>query len=130
MKPVLIDTCGWIDFFKSKTGRLGTQVANLIENDQATLTGVVIAELLQGIKTEKELQRLKHLFPITSLSKNNRRRLDTNRLLLQQLRTKGLTLPLTDILIATIAQRHAIAILTIDKHFQYLTVELYNDDQG
>jgi predicted nucleic acid-binding protein len=62
VKLVLIDTCAWIDFFKSKTGRLGMQAAHLIENDQATITGVVITELLQGIKTEKENQRLKLLF--------------------------------------------------------------------
>ncbi len=35
MKRVLIDTCAWIDFFKSTTGQLGTQVAYLIETDQA-----------------------------------------------------------------------------------------------
>ena len=37
MKRVLIDTCAWIDFFKSTTGQLGTQVAYLIETDQAKL---------------------------------------------------------------------------------------------
>ena len=49
MKPVLIDTCAWIDFFKSQTGSLGNQVVELIETNQAAITGVVIAELLQGI---------------------------------------------------------------------------------
>lgn len=62
MKRVMIDTCAWIDFFKSKNGRLGDQVAALIEANQATVTGVVIAELLQGVKQEKESQRLKLLF--------------------------------------------------------------------
>ena len=54
MKPVLVDTCAWIDFFKSQTGSLGNQVAELIEVNQAAITGVVIAELLQGIKHENE----------------------------------------------------------------------------
>ncbi|WP_190303239.1 MULTISPECIES: PIN domain-containing protein [Methylomonas] len=43
-------------------------------------------------------------------------------MLAQQLRAKGLTLPLTDILIATVAQRHGITVLTLDKHFQHLPV--------
>lgn len=34
------------------------------------------------------------------------------------------TLPLTDALIATIAQRHQVSVLTIDKHFRYLSVQL------
>jgi predicted nucleic acid-binding protein len=61
MKPVLNDTCAWIDFFKSQTGSMGNQVAELIEVNQAAITGVVIAELLQGIKHENEGKRLQLL---------------------------------------------------------------------
>lgn len=50
MKRVLIDACAWIDFFKSQTGSLGNQVADLIEANRAAITGGVIAELLEGIK--------------------------------------------------------------------------------
>jgi hypothetical protein len=39
MKMVLIDTCAWIDFFKSRTGELGNKVASLIELNQAAITG-------------------------------------------------------------------------------------------
>ena len=62
MNLVLIDTCAWVNFFKSTTGQLGTEVVHLIETDQATTTGIVIAKLLQGIKTGKENQQLKRLF--------------------------------------------------------------------
>jgi predicted nucleic acid-binding protein len=61
MKIILIDTCAWIDFFKSQTGQLGNQVAKLIEMNQAAITGIVITELLQGIKNEKESKRLQLL---------------------------------------------------------------------
>lgn len=47
---MLIDTCAWIDFFKSPTGSLGNQVVELLETNRA----VIIAELLQGIKQEDE----------------------------------------------------------------------------
>ncbi len=122
MKPVLIDTCAWIDFFKSQTGSLGNQVAELIETNQAAITGVVIAELLQGIKHEHEGNRLQLLLKsIHYLSTEDGDWLPAGQLA-RQLRNKGLTLPLTDILIATIAQRHAVPVLTLDKHFQYLPV--------
>ncbi len=122
MKLVLIDTCAWIDFFKSQTGSLGNQVAELIEANQAAITGVVIAELLQGIKHENEGKRLSLLLKsIHYLSTEDSDWLEAGQLA-QQLRNKGLTLPLTDVLIATIAQRHAIPVLTLDKHFQYLPV--------
>ncbi|MCQ8128433.1 type II toxin-antitoxin system VapC family toxin [Methylomonas rivi] len=127
MKRVMIDTCAWIDFFKSKNGRLGDQVAALIETNQAAITGVVIAELLQGVKQEKESQRLRLLFRSIHYLPTEDSDWFTAGILAQQLRAKGLTLPLTDVLIAVIAQRHAITVLTLDKHFQHLPVEHFCD---
>ena len=123
MTWVLIDTCAWIDFFKSKTGALGNQVAELIETNQAAITGVVIAELLQGVKQEKEGLRLRVLFrSINYLPTEDSDWFNAGQLA-QQLRAKGLTLPLTDVLIAVIAKRYAIPVLTLDKHFQHLPVD-------
>jgi predicted nucleic acid-binding protein len=123
MTWVLIDTCAWIDFFKSQTGTLGNQVAELIETNQAAITGVVIAELLQGVKQENESQRLRVLFrSINYLPTEDSDWFNTGQLA-QQLRAKGLTLPLTDVLIAVIAKRYAIPVLTLDKHFQHLPVD-------
>ncbi len=45
---------------------------------------------------------------------------------LQKLRGKGLSIPLTDVLIATVAIRNNMAVLTLDKHFQHLAVECLN----
>ncbi len=53
-KRILIDTCGWIDFLRSRDGVLGDYVSLAIEREQAVLCGVVIAELLQGTKGKKE----------------------------------------------------------------------------
>ena len=119
----MIDSCAWIDFFKSKTGDLGNQVAELIETNQAAITGVIIAELLQGVKQENESQRLRVLFrSINYLPTEDSDWFNAGQLA-QQLRAKGLTLPLTDVLIAVIAKRYAIPVLTLDKHFQHLPVD-------
>lgn len=125
MNLVLIDTSVWIDFFKFQTGQLGSEVTQLIDNNLAAITGVVMAELLQGLKTETESKRLERLLPSIHYLKTEERDWINAGQLSQQLRTKGVTLPLTDILIVTIAQRYAVSILTIDKHFQHLPVSLY-----
>ncbi len=130
MKIILIDTCAWIDFFKSQTGQLGNQVAKLIEMNQAAITGIVITELLQGIKNEKESKRLQLLLQSIHYLKTEENDWIKAGQLAGNLRTKGLTLPLTDVLIATIAQRHDISILTIDKHFQHLPVNLLEIQNG
>lgn len=84
---------------------------------------MVVAELLQGVKQEKESQRLKLLFRSIHYLPTEDSDWFAAGILAQQLRAKGLTLPLTDVLIAVIAQRHAIKVLTLDKHFQHLPVE-------
>ena len=122
---VLVDSCAWIDFLRYQEGELGNQVAVLIKNKQVAITGVIIAELLQGVKTEKQQQQLNFL--INSVTSFPTQEIDwiTAGLLLQKLRSQGITLPLTDALIAVIAQRYQVKVLTIDKHFQHLAVELY-----
>ncbi len=86
---------------------------------------MIIAELLQGVKTEKQQQQINLL--INSVTSFPKQKFDwvNSGLLLQKLRSQGITLPLTDALIAVIAQRHQAKVLTIDKHFQHLAVELY-----
>jgi predicted nucleic acid-binding protein len=122
---VLVDTCAWIDFLRYQDGELGNQVAVLIENNQVAVTGVIIAELLQGVKTEKQQQQINLL--INSVTSFPTQEFDwvNAGLLLQELRSRGITLPLTDALIAVIAQRYQAKVLTIDKHFHHLAVELY-----
>ena len=122
---VLIDTCAWIDFLRYQEGELGNQVAVLIENKQVAITGVIIAELLQGVKTEKQQQQINFL--INSVTSFPTQEFDwvNAGLILQKLRSRGITLPLADALIAVIAQRYHVKVLTIDKHFQHLAVDLY-----
>jgi len=122
---VLVDSCAWIDFLRYQEGEPGNQVAVLIENKQAAITGVIIAELLQGVKIEKQQQQINFLInSVTSFPTQEIDWINTG-LLLQKLRSQGITLPLTDALIAVIAQRYQVKVLTIDKHFQHLAVELY-----
>ncbi|MBL6987310.1 MAG: PIN domain-containing protein, partial [Methylobacter sp.] len=106
-------------------GELGNQVAALIENNQAAITGVVIAELLQGVKTEKQQQQINLLINSVRSFPTQESDWKNAGILLQELRKQGVTLPLTDALIAAIAQHYQIKVLTIDKHFQHLSVDLY-----
>ncbi|KAF3981413.1 MAG: hypothetical protein HFP81_03865 [Methylococcales symbiont of Hymedesmia sp. n. MRB-2018] len=44
-------------------------------------------------------------------------------LCLQSLRQKGIALPVTDALIVAIVLPHTVPVLTIDKHFEHLSVD-------
>jgi tRNA(fMet)-specific endonuclease VapC len=120
ISAVLVDTCAWIDFLRNTQGDLGDQVAQLIATGRARLCGVVAAELLQGIKTTKEADQLRLLIDrLPNLATHEADWLLAGNKL-QSLRAKGITLPLTDALIWAVAQRHGVAVLTVDKHFAYL----------
>jgi predicted nucleic acid-binding protein len=124
MKPILIDTCAWIDFLRQPQGGLGDQVEHLLANDRAALCGVVQAELMQGAKGRKEQEQLDFLLAnVPCLEITPADWLSAGRLL-AQLRAKGLQVPLTDALIAVCAKRHQAPVLTLDQHFQHLGVAL------
>jgi predicted nucleic acid-binding protein len=124
MNFVLIDTCAWIDFLRYQEGELGNQVAALIENEHAAICGVIAAELLQGVKSEKQRQQIELLINTVAYLEMQEFDWMNAGKLLQELRSQGVTLPLTDAVIAVIAQRHQVSVLTMDKHFQHLRVEL------
>jgi predicted nucleic acid-binding protein len=121
---ILIDTSAWIDFLRARGGALGDAVERALSDDTALMCGVVVAELLQGAKGPKERQQLEFLFanveclPVLPDDWHGAGRA------LQTLRLRGMTLPLSDALIAAVAQRHGVSILTADAHFKHLSVRL------
>ncbi len=123
-QKILVDTCAWIDFLRSREGNVGDQVETALANDQACLCSVNITELLQGAKGQKEKQQLAFLFENVDCLEVLAEDWRVAGYLLQTLKTQGITLPLTDALIATVAKRHQIAVLTMDKHFVHLGVGL------
>ena len=122
--PLLIDTCAWIEFLRSRQGALGDRVAQAINDDCAVMCGVTVTELLQGAKGAKEKQQLDFLFAnVACVAVEPADWLAAGQAL-QSLRGQGVTLPLTDALIAAIARRKGLPVLTVDAHFQHLSVNL------
>jgi len=60
---VLIDTSVWIDFFSTKSSPHVNQLETLIKDeDDICICGIVLTEVLQGIKHEKEYHKTKEFF--------------------------------------------------------------------
>ncbi len=119
---LLIDTCGWVDFLRSGSGMLGDQVQHAMVEDRACLCSVTVAELLQGVKGQKEKRQLEMLFDSVPLLNVEPADWLSAGLALQALRSKGFQIPLTDALIAAVAIRNSLPVLTVDKHFAHLGV--------
>ncbi|MFB6272532.1 MAG: PIN domain-containing protein [Salinibacter sp.] len=117
MTRVLVDTSVWIEYFNRPTSAEQAELMRLLDGDAASLAGVVLAELLQGAKSERERDLLRETldaFPLLPASRATWERVGE---LAFGLRRRGRTLPLSDLLIASPAIEHEHPVYTLDPHF-------------
>jgi predicted nucleic acid-binding protein len=120
---VLIDTSAWIEFLRPRavvSPEMREAVQACIESGRARICGVVIAELLQGAKGNKEIEQLQSLFDTVPSLVMQETDWQTAGLKIRQLKSQGLSAPITDAVIAAIALRHRMRVLTLDQHFAHL----------
>ena len=114
---ILVDSSVWVDFFSSSPGVAGDELRRMIEESEPfVLTGVVIAEVLQGLtrdsaRIEQFLAQWDMLEP---------RGFETYReaaAIYRAARARGISLTTIDSLIAAIALEHGTSVFTLDQDF-------------
>lgn len=122
---ILADTSVWIEFFKSGT-KTGDILAALLAGSTACTCGVVLFELMQGIKSETEKAAILSILSELTYFEMSAALWQKAAGLSHTLKKKGLTLPLSDVFIASIAITHNLFIFTLDKHFEQIPgVQIY-----
>lgn len=123
---VIADTSVWIPFFNRPDSDEKAALDLLIDADEVAMVGIVLAEVLQGCRTPSEREILSDAlaalpyFEVTSSTW-----IRTGDLSAQLLR-KGVTLPLSDLLIAVLAIDHGCRVYSLDVHFKKIPgVSLY-----
>ena len=118
-RKMIVDTSVWIEYFKN-TADIVEIVDDGLDKEYVYIAGPIISELLQGVKTEKELNMLSmHINAVPNFKYDTKDWIDAG-IMSYSLRKKGVTIPLTDIMIAVIAKNNKAAIFTLDKHFNYI----------
>lgn len=110
---ILADTNIFIDFWNKPTEDL----KNVFIQEDIAICGVVRAELLHGAVSAKDFANITTMleaFDEFNLEISDWQILGDN---LYNLRKKGISIPFSDIIIATIVLNHGIPIWTGDKHF-------------
>ena len=124
-KAVLADTTVWIEFFRLRS-ETGDTVEHLIRENSVYSCGIVLFELMQGVKSDSEKKIILDILsdlPYVEMTTSLWQRAGE---LSASLKRKGLSLPLSDIFIATLAIEHNLQIFTLDKHFEQIPgIELY-----
>lgn len=118
---VLIDTCIWVGFFNRTQSTERMTVDPLLDDDRAAITGMILAEILQGFRRDDQADwaasSLKGLHALEPTWDDWRFVAKLGR----QLIASGHRLPLTDLAIAAIALRNDCFVLTTDPHFDLIT---------
>lgn len=123
---VIADTSVWIPFFNRPDSPEKDALDLLIDADEVSLVGVVLAELLQGCRTTAERHALAEaLLALRYYEVTQPTWLRAGDLSAQLLR-KGVTLPLSDLVIAALALLHDCLVYSLDAHFKKIPgVHLY-----
>ena len=114
---IIVDTSVWIEYLKNKP-----QVAEKLDQQllagKIFTVGPVVAELLQGARTEKDYQLLKNsIHGLSYIDTGVEDWIKAGNISFK-LRRKGVTIPITDCLIAAVAIRQNASIMTYDRHFE------------
>lgn len=119
-KIILPDTCAWIDYFKGRDTALVRTLSQALATGEIVTCGVVLYELFQGIRSNSEYTLLQKAFGSLRFIEMSKDLWLSAAQLSTSLRKNGVTIPASDIQIATLALHHRLTILTIDQHFRHV----------
>jgi predicted nucleic acid-binding protein len=114
---ILVDTSVWVDFFSSTPGRAGDELRRMIaEAEPIVLTGVVIAEVLQGLTRDPDVIE-QHLRQWDIVEPRGFETYSRAAAIYRRARAGGVALTTIDTLIAAIALEHKANLFTLDRDF-------------
>ncbi|MBM4307400.1 MAG: PIN domain nuclease [Deltaproteobacteria bacterium] len=116
---VLVDTTVWIDFFSAKSTPEVAELERLLnEGEDICTCGIILTEVLQGIREEEDYQRTLSRFDTFLLLPMNRQVFLRAAQIYRSLRHRGVTIRKpVDCMIASVAIEHGIALLHNDRDF-------------
>ncbi len=113
---VIADTCIWIEYFKGSP-KIKEELEFLIHEHSLYLCGIVIYELFQGIRDQKEKDMVQNDFEAFPYLEMNRSTWESAANLNLSLRSRGITLPSSDLILASLAIENKCMVFTKDTHF-------------
>lgn len=120
MSEYLVDTSVWVEFLRGGKTAIKKRLEKLLDENRAAVSGIILAELLTGINNKKDQDFLEESFRGLFFLEATRDIFAMAGKMGAALRKKGITMPLSDLLIAALVKTHALTVLTLDNHFQTL----------
>jgi hypothetical protein len=114
---IIVDTCVWIVFFREPESELSLHLKGLLRERRVIMAGMVMAEILQGVKAQKEASLVRESLGKLPYLEVTREIWETAGKMSASLRGAGITIPLSDLIIAAAALSGGHEVFTIDPHF-------------
>jgi predicted nucleic acid-binding protein len=121
VKPAgsLVDASVWIDFFRG-VASIKELLTKLLARDRIFTAGPVLFEILQGIKSSEEREQVKEALLSVNFLEITPEDWEGAAAISRELRSKGITIPMTDLLLAQLAGAHNLEIISLDPHFDQI----------
>ncbi len=116
LADVLVDTSAWIDFFRG-VEPMHSAVRRLCDADRAVTTGIVLAELLVGARSAEQAARLAAIRDALPVAEDTLDDWVVAAQYVRDARPAGVQLGLADSLIAAMAVRRGLRVLTTGRDF-------------
>ncbi|MGD1087322.1 MAG: PIN domain-containing protein [Verrucomicrobiota bacterium] len=119
---LLVDSTVWIDFFggrkTTQTGKLELCVQN---RDDICCCGFVLAEILQGVRDEKQFVAVKRQFENLIYLEDDRTTFELGATIYRELRRKGMTIRNSmDCLISAVIIQQGVNFLENDRDYKFI----------
>jgi predicted nucleic acid-binding protein len=119
---VIVDTTVWVDFFADRSKlHVAALESSIKQKDDICICGIILTEILQGIRKEKDYKKTKELLDKLIFLPMAHASYIKAAEIYRSLRRKGITIrkPL-DCMIASVAIEHDIPLLHNDKDFDLI----------
>ncbi len=119
---ILVDTSVWIDFFSEETSNQVAILELLIEEEKdLCLCGVVLTEVLQGIRDNRQYNKTKNILSNLIFLPMHRNTFVNAATIYRTLRTHGVTIRSSvDCMIAAVCIENRVLLLHNDKDFNLI----------
>ena len=116
---ILVDSSCWVEFYRPGGDRpVQEAVLNALGTGQAAVCGMVQVEILGYIKGKKEYELVSRDFEALLWLDMGRAEIDAGVQAGRRLRSRGVTVPPSDLLIAGVALANDALLLHSDRHFE------------
>ncbi len=117
----MVDTGIWIDYFRNAHKERNDLIDSLIDENRVFTNGIILSELLLGARNENDFDALVSTMRglnFVDIDQTGFELIGRNGFLLKK---KGVSIPLSDLVIASNCIEHDLTLIDNDRHFKTIS---------